>query len=159
MAELLLELFSEEIPARMQPRAADDLARLLGDGLKASGFSFDAVRSFATPRRLTVVVDGLPACSPDVSEEKKGPRVGAPDAAMQGFLKSAGLKSLDQAETRSDKKGNFYVALIERPGRPTPAVRNLPIGWSLIFHDKSRTVSWPRGASSRPKTKLPKRIG
>jgi glycyl-tRNA synthetase beta chain len=122
MAELLLELFSEEIPARMQPRAADDLARLLGDGLKSAGLSFDAVRSFATPRRLTVVVDGLPACSPDVSEEKKGPRVGAPDAAMQGFLKSAGLKSLDQAETRSDKKGNFYVALIERPGRPTPDV-------------------------------------
>ncbi|MGB6441214.1 MAG: glycine--tRNA ligase subunit beta, partial [Methyloceanibacter sp.] len=122
MAELLLELFSEEIPARMQPRAADDLARLLGDGLKSAGLNFDAVRSFATPRRLTVVVDGLPACSPDVSEEKKGPRIGAPDAAMQGFLKSAGLKSLDQAETRSDKKGNFYVALIERPGRPTPDV-------------------------------------
>ena len=100
MAELLLELFSEEIPARMQMRAAEDLARLLGDGLKGAGLSFDTVRSFATPRRLTVVVDGLPARSPDVSEEKKGPRVGAPDAAVQGFLKSAGLKSLEQADTR-----------------------------------------------------------
>jgi glycyl-tRNA synthetase beta chain len=122
MAELLLELFSEEIPARMQVRAADDLARLLGDGLKQAGLSFDTVRSFATPRRLTVVVDGLPARSPNVSEERKGPRVAAPDAAVQGFLKSAGLSSLDQAETRPDKKGDFYVALIERPGRPTPNV-------------------------------------
>jgi glycyl-tRNA synthetase beta chain len=122
MAELLLELFCEEIPARMQPRAADDLARLLGDAFKQAGLSFDTARSFATPRRLTVVVDGLPARSPDVSEERKGPRVGAPDAAVQGFLKSAGLKSLDRAETRSDKKGDFYVALIERPGRSTSDV-------------------------------------
>jgi glycyl-tRNA synthetase beta chain len=119
MAELLLELFSEEIPARMQTRASGDLARLLGDMLKEAGLSFDQVRSFATPRRLTVVVDGLPARSPDVSEEKKGPRVGAPDAAIQGFLKSAGLTSLDQAEIRADKKGDFYVAVIERPGRAT----------------------------------------
>ena len=85
MAELLLELFSEEIPARMQTRAAEDLARLLGDGLKSAGLKFDAIESFATPRRLTAVVDGLPARSPDVSEEKKGPRVGAPEAAVQGF--------------------------------------------------------------------------
>ena len=119
MAELLLELFSEEIPARMQARASGDLARLLGDMLKEAGLSFDQVRSFATPRRLTVVVDGLPARSLDVSEEKKGPRVGAPDAAIQGFLKSAGLSSLDQAEIRADKKGDFYVAVIERTGRAT----------------------------------------
>jgi len=138
MAELLLELFSEEIPARMQPRAADDLARLLGDGLKQAGLSFDTVRSFATPRRLTVVVDGLPARSPDVSEEKKGPRVGAPDAAVQGFLKSAGLSSLDQAETHADKKGDFYVALIERPGRPTPdAVAE-------IVPEIVRAFPWPK---------------
>ena len=91
MPELLLELFSEEIPARMQPRAAEDLARLLGDGLKGHGLTFDTIRSFATPRRLTAVVEGLPARSPDVCEEKKGPRVGAPEAAVQGFLKSAGL--------------------------------------------------------------------
>ena len=103
----------------MQARASGDLARLLGDMLKEAGLSFDQVRSFATPRRLTVVVDGLPARSPDVSEEKKGPRVGAPDAAIQGFLKSAGLTSLDQAEIRADKKGDFYVAVIERPGSAT----------------------------------------
>ena len=98
MAELLLELFCEEIPARMQPRAADDLARLLGDALRQAGLSFDTARSFATPRRLTVVVDGLPARSPDVSEERKGPRVGAPDAAVQGFLDPPAWKSLDRAE-------------------------------------------------------------
>jgi glycyl-tRNA synthetase beta chain len=138
MAELLLELFSEEIPARMQPHAADDLARLLGDGLKGAGLSFDSVRSFATPRRLTVVVDDLPARSPDVSEEKKGPRVGAPDAAVQGFLKSAGLKSLDQAETRSDKKGNFYVALIQRAGRPTADVI------AEIVPEIVRNIPWPK---------------
>jgi glycyl-tRNA synthetase beta chain len=138
MAELLLELFSEEIPARMQTRAAEDLARLLGDGLKAAGLSFDTVRSFATPRRLTVVVDGFPPRSPDVNEEKKGPRVGAPDAAVQGFLKSAGLKSLAQAETRSDKKGDFYVALIERPGRPTPDVV------AEIVPEIVRNFPWPK---------------
>jgi glycyl-tRNA synthetase beta chain len=151
MAELLLELFSEEIPARMQNRAAEDLARLLGDGLKATGLSFDTVRSFATPRRLAVVVDGLPARSPDVSEEKKGPRVGAPDAAIQGFLKSAGFKSLEQAETRQDKRGDFYVALIERLGRPTAEVvaeivpeivRNFP--WPKSMRWGSGRLRWVR---------------
>jgi glycyl-tRNA synthetase beta chain len=122
MAELLLELFSEEIPARMQRRAADDLARLLGDALSAGGLTYESVRSFATPRRLTVVVEDLPKRSADVSEEKKGPRVGAPQAALDGFLKSAGLSSLDQTETRSDKKGDFYVVMIERPGRPTAEI-------------------------------------
>ena len=149
MAELLLELFSEEIPARMQMRAAEDLARMLGDGLKDAGLSFDTVRSFATPRRLAVVVDGLPARSPDVSEEKKGPRVGAPDAAVQGFLKSAGLKSLVQAEIRPDKKGDFYLTLIERPGRATPEVvaeivpeivRNFP--WAKSMRWGSGRLRW-----------------
>jgi glycyl-tRNA synthetase beta chain len=138
MAELLLELFSEEIPARMQTRAAEDLARLVGDGLKSAGLKFDTVQSFATPRRLTVVVDGLPARSPDVSEEKKGPRVGAPEAAVQGFLKSAGLKSLDQAEIRADKKGDFYVALIERSGRSTSEVV------AEIVPEIVRNFPWPK---------------
>jgi glycyl-tRNA synthetase beta chain len=122
MAELLLELFSEEIPARMQGRAADELARFLGDALKDAGLEFETVRSFVTPRRLTVVIDGLPKRSPDTSEERKGPRVGAPDAAIQGFLKSAGLKSIKQAEVQQDKKGDFYVARIDRPGRATEEV-------------------------------------
>jgi glycyl-tRNA synthetase beta chain len=122
MAELLLELFSEEIPARMQGRAREDLARLLGGALKEAGLEFSAIKTFATPRRLTAVVEGLPARSPDITEERKGPRVDAPDAAIKGFLKSAGLGSVDQAEKRDDKKGSFYVALLERPGRPMAEV-------------------------------------
>src|ERR1044071_3160173 len=104
MAELLLELFSEEIPARMQPRAREDLARLLAQALAGAGLEYNELKTFATPRRLTAVVEGLPARSPDVREERKGPRVDAPDAAIKGFLKSAGLSSADQAETRDDKK-------------------------------------------------------
>ncbi len=122
MAELLLELFSEEIPARMQTRAREDLARLLGKALGEAGLEYKEIKTFATPRRLTAVVDGLPARSPEVREERKGPRIDAPDAAIKGFLKSAGLASVDQAEKREDKKGAYYVALIERPGRATAEV-------------------------------------
>ncbi|MDQ7019173.1 MAG: glycine--tRNA ligase subunit beta [Robiginitomaculum sp.] len=115
-SELLLEIFCEEIPARMQTRAAADLARLLGDGLKELGFVFGAVRSFAGPRRLTAVIDDLPNKAPDVREERKGPRVGAPEQALAGFLRGAGLQSIDQCEVQEAKKGSFYVAIIERPG-------------------------------------------
>lgn len=119
MAELLLELFSEEIPARMQGRAAEDLKRLVTGGLKEAGLTFTKVEAFVTPRRLALVVDGLPTAQPDVREERKGPRVGAPDKAIEGFLKANGLDSLDACETRSDpKKGDYYVAVIEIPGRP-----------------------------------------
>ncbi len=138
MAELLLELFSEEIPARMQRRARADLARLLSEKLKAAGLSFDQVKTFATPRRLTVVVDDLPKRSPDVREERKGPRVGAPDAAVQGFLKSAGLNSVEEAEVREDKKGSFYVALIEKPGRD--AGRDI----AEIVLEIVKTFPWPK---------------
>jgi len=138
MAELLIELSSEEIPARMQTRAAEDLERLIGDRLKDAGLTFGTVRSFATPRRLAAVVDGLPTRSPDVSEEKKGPRVGAPEAAVQGFLKSAGLMSLDQAEIRADKKGDFYVATIERSGRATSQVV------AEIVPEIVRNFPWPK---------------
>jgi glycyl-tRNA synthetase beta chain len=138
MAELLLELFSEEIPARMQARARDDLARLLGDRLTAAGLDFAGIRTFATPRRLTAVVDGLPKRSPDISEEKKGPRVGAPEQAVAGFLKSAGLASIDQAETREDKKGSFYVALIEKPGRDTAEVI------AELLPEIVRNFPWPK---------------
>ncbi|MBC8013370.1 MAG: glycine--tRNA ligase subunit beta, partial [Methyloceanibacter sp.] len=122
MSELLLELFSEEIPARMQTRAREGLARLLGNALAGAGLEYKDIKTFATPRRLTAVVEGLPARSPDVREEKKGPRVDAPDAAIKGFLKSAGLSSVDQAEQRDDKKGAYYVALIEKRGRATVEV-------------------------------------
>ncbi|ODR94943.1 glycine--tRNA ligase subunit beta [Methyloceanibacter stevinii] len=138
MAELLLEFFSEEIPARMQTRAQDDLARLLDDKLKAAGLDFDAIKTFATPRRITAVVDGLPKRSPDVSEERKGPRVGAPDKAIEGFLKSAGLGSVDEAETREDKKGSYYVAVIEKPGRDTADVV------AEIVPEIVKTFPWPK---------------
>ncbi len=118
MSELLIELFSEEIPARMQVRAGEDLKRLVGEGLTAAGLTFAAARAFSTPRRLALVVDGLPAMSPAVSEERKGPRVGAPEQALTGFLKAAGLASISEAEiVKDEKKGDYYVARIEKPGR------------------------------------------
>lgn len=121
MAELLLEIFSEEIPARMQAGASEALLKLVSDGLTANGLAFDGAKSFVTPRRLVVVVEGLPVAGPDVSEEKRGPRVGAPDAAMDGFLKSTGL-SLDQLEKRDTGKGEFWFAVINRKGRPSAQV-------------------------------------
>ncbi len=118
MADLLLELFSEEIPARMQVQAAKDLERLVVGALSDRGLLFEAATGFAGPRRLTLAITGLPFKQPDVSEEKKGPRVGAPEKAIEGFLKSAAV-TLDQCEKRSDGKGEFYVAVIARKGRET----------------------------------------
>jgi glycyl-tRNA synthetase beta chain len=119
--DLLLELFSEEIPARMQPQAAKDFERLIVGALSDRGLLFESVRGFAGPRRLTLAISGLPAKQPDVSEEKKGPRVNAPEKAIEGFLKSAGI-TLDQCEKRADPKGDFYVAVIHRKGRATSDV-------------------------------------
>jgi len=138
MAELLLELFSEEIPARMQARAREDLARLLGNALGEAGLEFNEIKTFATPRRLTTVVEGLPARSPDIREERKGPRVDAPDAAIKGFLKSTGLASADQAERRDDKKGAYYVALLERPGHATAEVI------AEIMPELVESFPWPK---------------
>jgi glycyl-tRNA synthetase beta chain len=121
MAELLLELFSEEIPARMQAQAAKDLERLVVGALSDRGLLFEGSKAFAGSRRLTLVASGLPTKQPDVSEEKKGPRVGAPEKAIEGFLRSAGV-TLDQCEKRNDGKGEFYVAVIHRKGRETKEV-------------------------------------
>ena len=117
MPDLLLELFSEEIPARMQARAAEDLRKAVTDRLVGAGLAYEGAKAFVTPRRLTLSVHGVPARQPDLREEKKGPRVGAPDNAIAGFLKAAGLKSIDEAKVQPDKKGDFYVAVIEKPGR------------------------------------------
>lgn len=123
MAELLLELFSEEIPSRMQARAAEDLKRLVTEGLRAAGLAIGDAHSFATPRRLTLAVEDVPEGSPAVSEERKGPRVGAPEQAVAGFLKSAGLASLSDAEiVHDEKKGDYYIARIEKPGRAATAI-------------------------------------
>ena len=139
MPDLLFELFSEEIPARMQARAADDLKKIVTDRLVDAGLVYEGAKAFATPRRLALTVQGIPARQPDLKEEKKGPRVGAPDGAIQGFLKSAGLASIAEATVQKDpKKGDFYVALIEKPGRPAIDVlaEILPIA--------VRTFPWPK---------------
>ncbi|MEX0841857.1 MAG: glycine--tRNA ligase subunit beta, partial [Xanthobacteraceae bacterium] len=139
MPDLLLELFSEEIPARMQARAAEDLKKLVTDRLVAAGLVYEGAKAFATPRRLALAVQGLPAQQPDVQEEKKGPRVGAPEGAIAGFLKSAGLKSIKDAKIEKDaKKGDFYLAVIERPGRPAIEV----IG--EIVPEVVRGFPWPK---------------
>jgi glycyl-tRNA synthetase beta chain len=139
MPDLLLELFSEEIPARMQARAADDLRRMVTDKLVAEGLVYEGAKAFATPRRLTLTVHGIPARQSDLKEERKGPRVGGPDAAIAGFLKATGLASLDQAKIQRDpKKGDFYIALIEKSGRATLDVLAdmLPV---IV-----RTFPWPK---------------
>jgi glycyl-tRNA synthetase beta chain len=118
MPDLLLELRSEEIPARMQRKAAGDLKKLITDALVDAGLTYEAAREYWTPRRLTLDVRGLTAKSADIREEKKGPRIDAPEKAIQGFLRGAGLSSIEEATTQSDpKKGEFYVAIIEKPGR------------------------------------------
>ena len=139
MPDLLLELFSEEIPARMQAKAADDLRRMVTDKLVAEGLVYEGAKAFATPRRLALTVHGIPARQSDLKEERKGPRVGGPDAAVQGFLKATGLASLDEAKIQRDpKKGDFYIALIEKPGRATLDV--LADMLPLII----RTFPWPK---------------
>jgi len=139
MSDLLLELFSEEIPARMQRRAAEDLKKLVTDALVERGFLYEGAAAFSTPRRLALHIVGLPVKGKDVREERKGPRVGAPDGAIQGFLKSAGLTSIDQATIENDaKKGEFYVAVIERPGRATTEVL------AEILPQIIREFPWPK---------------
>ncbi|WP_027574925.1 glycine--tRNA ligase subunit beta [Bradyrhizobium sp. WSM1743] len=138
MPDLLLELFSEEIPARMQAKAADDLRRMVTDKLVAEGLVYEGAKAFATPRRLALTVHGIPARQPDLKTERRGPKVGAPDAAVQGFLKATGLKSLDEAKIQRDPKGDFYIGLIEKPGRD--AIDVLAEILPVII----RTFPWPK---------------
>jgi glycyl-tRNA synthetase beta chain len=136
--DLLLELFSEEIPARMQARAAEDLRKAVTDRLVAEGLVYEGAKAFVTPRRLTLAVHGVPVRQPDLREEKKGPRVGAPDNAIAGFLKAAGLQSIGEAKVQPDKKGDFYVAVIEKPGRAAIDV----IG--EILPEIIKSFPWPK---------------
>jgi glycyl-tRNA synthetase beta chain len=138
MPDFLLELFSEEIPARMQARAAEDLRRLITDALVGAGLLHEGAKAFVTPRRLALSVKGIPVRQPDVKEEKKGPRVGAPEGAIQGFLRSAGLNSIHEAKVAADKKGDFYLALIEKPGRPAIDVI------AEIVPEVVKTFPWPK---------------
>jgi glycyl-tRNA synthetase beta chain len=136
--DLLLEFFSEEIPARMQARAAEDLKKLITDKLVAAGLTYDGAKAFATPRRLALAVAGIPARQPDVKDERKGPKVGAPEQAIAGFLRAAGLTSIDQAKVQADKKGDFYVAVIDKPGRPAIEVI------ADIVPEVAKAFPWPK---------------
>ncbi|MFS8180420.1 glycine--tRNA ligase subunit beta [Pseudovibrio denitrificans] len=139
MPDLLLELFSEEIPARMQRRAAEDLKSLLTNALVEAGVTYEGAKAYATPRRLALHIAGLPAGSKATREERKGPRVGAPEKALAGFLRGAGLSSIEEAEVHNDpKKGDFYVAVIEKPGRKTEDIV------ADVMPDIIRNFPWPK---------------
>ena len=150
MPDLLLELFSEEIPARMQARAAEDLAKLVTSKLVEAGLTYAEAGAFATPRRLTLHLTGLPKMTTAMREERKGPRTDAPDQALQGFLRATGLTK-DQLEARNDKKGQLWYAVIEKPGRPaaeviaeavTDTVRNFP--WPKSMRWGAGSLRWVR---------------
>ena len=141
MAELLFEIFCEEIPARMQVRAGQDLEKAMTTGLKEAGLTVDDVRVFTGPRRLVYVAD-IPVQSPDINEERKGPRVGSPEKALAGFMRGAGLTDISQAETRSDKKGEHYVAVIKKEGVSSPEIL------SDLIPNIMNKFPWPKSMKS-----------
>ncbi|MGR3502806.1 glycine--tRNA ligase subunit beta [Pseudaestuariivita sp.] len=137
MPDLLIELFSEEIPARMQGKAAEDLKRLITNGLVEAGLTYASAASFSTPRRLCLTVEGLLDASPTVREERRGPRVDAPEKAIEGFLRGAGV-SRDALAEREEKKGTFFFATIEKPGRPAADIV------AEVLENAIRTFPWPK---------------
>ncbi|MBU2962983.1 glycine--tRNA ligase subunit beta [Citreicella sp. C3M06] len=154
MPDLLIELFSEEIPARMQGRAAEDLKKLVTDGLVETGLTYAGAAAFSTPRRLTLTVSGLLAASPAIREERRGPKVDAPAKAIEGFLRGAGV-SREQCEERTDKKGTVLFAIIEKPGRPAAeivaevlekTIRNFP--WPKSMRWGAGSLRWVRPLQS-----------
>ncbi|MDQ1185225.1 glycine--tRNA ligase subunit beta [Agrobacterium larrymoorei] len=150
MPDLLFELRSEEIPARMQRKAAGDLKKLVTDALVEAGLTYEGAREYWTPRRLTLDIRGLTARSADVREEKKGPRTDANEKAIEGFLRGAGLSDISEAQVVSDpKKGDFYVAIINKPGRAAEDII------ADVMPGIIRTFPWPKsmrsGAASMPK--------
>ncbi|TPK76622.1 glycine--tRNA ligase subunit beta [Mesorhizobium sp. B2-4-18] len=150
MPDLLLELRSEEIPARMQRKAAGDLKKMLTDGLVEAGLTYEAAREYWTPRRLTLDIRGLTARSKDIHEEIKGPSRSAPEQAVQGFLRKAGLSSIAEAHVHSDpKKGDFYVAHISKPGR---AAEEIIAG---LVPDIIRDFPWPKSMRWGPASAKP----
>ena len=148
MPDLLLELFSEEIPARMQAGAARDLERLVVGALSDRGLLFEGIKAFAGPRRLTLAVSGLPARQADVREEIKGPKVDAPQPAIDGFLKKTGL-TRDQLQVQSQAKGDVYIAVIEREGRETAAVLAETIPEAMAKLPWPKSMRWKPGVATR----------
>lgn len=145
MPELLIELFSEEIPARMQARAAEDLRKRMTDGLVEAGITYAGARAFATPRRLTLVVSDMLAASAPVREERKGPKADAPEKAIDGFLRSTGL-TRDQLETRESKKGDVLFAVIEKPGRPAAGIVSEVLEATIRNFPWSKSMRWGTGS-------------
>ncbi|SET54251.1 glycine--tRNA ligase subunit beta [Paracoccus homiensis] len=145
MPDLLIELFSEEIPARMQARAREDLKRLVTDGLVEAGLTYASAGAFSTPRRLTLTIEGLSAGSPTTREERKGPRTDAPEKALEGFLRSTGL-TRDQLEARDDKKGQVWFATIEKPGRPADQIVAEVLDGTIRNFPWPKSMRWGAGA-------------
>jgi glycyl-tRNA synthetase beta chain len=146
MPELLVELFSEEIPARMQRKAAEDLKKAVTNALVDAGLVYEGAKAFVTPRRLALTVTGLPARSPDTREERKGPRVGSPQQAIDGFLKAAGLSSIEQAKIESDpKKGEFYVAHIDKKGAEATEILSNLLPKVITGFDWPKSMQWGNG--------------
>jgi len=141
MPEFLLEILSEEIPARMQAKAAQDLGRLVTEGLNAGGLTAEAIRTYVTPRRLILVAEGVPAASADVAEEKRGPRIDAPQQALDGFLKSTGL-TVDQLEQRDTGKGVFYFAVLSRKGRLATEVLTETVEGAMAGFPWPKSMRW-----------------
>ncbi|MCB1390449.1 MAG: glycine--tRNA ligase subunit beta, partial [Rhodobacteraceae bacterium] len=137
MPDVLIELFSEEIPARMQTRAAEDLRKLVTDGLVEGGLTYAHARAYSTPRRLVLAIEGLSAESPTLREERKGPKVGAPQQALDGFLRSTGL-TMEELHQHEDKKGAFWVAHLTKPGRPAAGIL------SEVLEATIRAFPWPK---------------
>src|SRR6056297_2797026 len=145
MPDLLLELFSEEIPARMQTRAADDLKRLVTEALVEAGLTYASAGAFSTPRRLVLTLDGLTAESPNTREDRRGPRTDAPEKALEGFLRGAGVTK-DQLEVRPDKKGDVYYAVIEKPGRPAAEIIAEAIPQIIRSFPWPKSMRWGAGS-------------
>ncbi|WP_449042114.1 glycine--tRNA ligase subunit beta [Paracoccus sp. (in: a-proteobacteria)] len=145
MMDLLIELFSEEIPARMQPRAREDLKRLVTDGLVEAGLTYVSAGAFSTPRRLVLAVEGLTPESKPVREERKGPRTDAPQQAIEGFLRATGL-TLDQLERRPEKKGEIFVAVMEKSGRSAYAIVGEVINDTILNFPWPKSMRWGDGA-------------
>ncbi len=145
MPDLLLELFSEEIPARMQARAEQDLARMMTEALTQGGLKAGETRTYSGPRRIVFIAEGVPAQSAATVEERKGPRVGAPQKAVEGFLRAAGLNSLDDCQIVKDPKGDYYLARSEKPGRDASEIIAAAVPDIIRKFPWAKSMRWGRG--------------